>query len=542
MGESTEGAEGMDLRIVIVGGGLAGLATALSLQQAGLGPVTVFERDEKFDDRRQGYGLTLTKNMTGPLAKLGILDECIEKNCTSTCHWVFNPEGEIKGYFGRAFDSEVDEDKSQNRKLEQRGSLGNLRVPRQDLRKMLLVKLKPGTVVWGQKLMSYDERDDSVLATFTDCKDETNIIECDVLIGADGIRSRVREIRDQKKFAKRSSKVVNNDHENEGDSALWSPTPLKYLGVNVIIGLSTAVHPLLNKQGFYVLDGVHRLFTMPFREANEENGQLHMWQLSFSGWTEDEFRQKLLHSEVSRSCKGAKGTTDPDQGNRLLVEAMRRTDGWMDPVQELVAATRPEDVWGTSLYDRDPMWLLDTGASGSLPGSRVTLVGDACHPMSMFKGQGANMALEDGPLLAYWLQGGPSAAKSKPGKPNRKSLLTRLRNFERQMVARSSVKQRDSRAAAKKLHALGLEDYAGEKEKGSLGSAETLVGFGFEGVAKEYRMREGDGASDSTVQRLLRRLREKSISAADGGTIEEKVAQCIEELRKSHLDEEQQVE
>ena len=49
--------------------------------------------------------------------------------------------------------------------------------------------------------------------------------------------------------------------------------------------------------------------------------------------------------------------------------------------------TMPEDVWGTPLYDRDPMWLLDGAkrpmaamAEDNVFGSRVTLVGDACHP------------------------------------------------------------------------------------------------------------------------------------------------------------------
>lgn len=73
----------------------------------------------------------------------------------------------------------------------------------------------------------------------------------------------------------------------------------------------------------------------------------------------------------------------------------------------------------------------------------MTVVGDACHPMSMFKGQGANQALEDAPLLASWLD--------KPWL-NEKSLPTILRSFEREMLARSLPKVSMSRTAAISLH------------------------------------------------------------------------------------------
>ena len=65
------------------------------------------------------------------------------------------------------------------------------------------------------------------------------------------------------------------------------------LGLSACIGLSTATHPLLTDQGFYVLDGQHRLFTMPFRRGTATQAPLHMWQLSFSGWTEEHCRSFL---------------------------------------------------------------------------------------------------------------------------------------------------------------------------------------------------------------------------------------------------------
>jgi len=60
------------LQVAIVGGGIGGLSLALALQLKKIDCV-VFERDEDIRFRRQGYGMTLTNNPKGPLAKLVIL-------------------------------------------------------------------------------------------------------------------------------------------------------------------------------------------------------------------------------------------------------------------------------------------------------------------------------------------------------------------------------------------------------------------------------------------------------------------------------------
>ena len=84
--------------VVIIGGGIGGLAAAVALQARGV-RCRVFERDESWNQRK-GYGLTLS-NATA-LAALGLEDEVrqVNRGCVSDCHWVFDAGGAVLGYFG----------------------------------------------------------------------------------------------------------------------------------------------------------------------------------------------------------------------------------------------------------------------------------------------------------------------------------------------------------------------------------------------------------------------------------------------------------
>jgi 2-polyprenyl-6-methoxyphenol hydroxylase-like FAD-dependent oxidoreductase len=105
-------------------------------------------------------------------------------------------------------------------------------------------------------------------------------------------------------------------------------------------------------------------------------------------------------------------------------ELLRRFSAWFDPIPALIESTDPDAIEPTFTYDRPPRRNWGRG--------RVTLVGDAAHPMKPNIGQGAAQALEDAVVLGVCIAGNrdPEGA---------------LRDYERRRVKRANAVVRASR-------------------------------------------------------------------------------------------------
>ena len=128
----------------------------------------------------------------------------------------------------------------------------------------------------------------------------------------------------------------------------------------------------------------------------------------------------------------------------LKDEALVRCDQWHNPIPEILHQTPLTLVSGYPVYDRD---LITVDAlESTLP---ITLVGDAAHPMSPFKGQGANQALLDALSLAQSLY--TTCCIGENGSEP-ESIARALQIYPHEMTARSATKVRASAEAAKFLH------------------------------------------------------------------------------------------
>nr|ASV46862.1 2-polyprenyl-6-methoxyphenol hydroxylase [uncultured bacterium] len=125
---------------------------------------------------------------------------------------------------------------------------------------------------------------------------------------------------------------------------------------------------------------------------------------------------------------------------------LQRFRDWPEPARALISATPEEKIHRTDIYDRKP---IDTWGE-----SRVTLLGDAAHPMTFNLGQGACQAIESAAVLAECLgEGGEPTAALRAYEERRKSRTAGFTRLSRRVGAIGRV----SRPGAVWLRNMGLK-------------------------------------------------------------------------------------
>jgi len=252
-------------------------------------------------------------------------------------------------------------------------------IHRADLLAVISSGLPLERVHLGHRLLGFSDKGGHVEAWF----DNGVRIDADMLVGADGIHSAVRAIL----FGDEAPKFA-------GCVAYRGLVPVERLAdLELELGSQSWVGP-----------GGHLVHYFVSR------GEL----LNFVGWTE--------HDEWSRE----------DWTDRATVaRALAAFEGWHPQIRHIIGAADECFIW--ALFDRDPLPRWSVG--------RVTLLGDACHPMYPFMGQGAAQAIEDGAALAACLR---AAGDADPAGT--------LRDYERIRLPRVMLLQAMSRANKIRFH------------------------------------------------------------------------------------------
>jgi 2-polyprenyl-6-methoxyphenol hydroxylase-like FAD-dependent oxidoreductase len=304
------------MRVVVIGAGIGGLSAAIGLQRAGA-EVTVLERAQQL--RPGGSGLSLFANGRRALDALGVgaeVDEIASQAATSLRGGQRRPDGAWLATYPQE-------------------ALEGLRiVHRTPLHEILVAALAPDTLRLGVEVVAVDERTGTVRTT------SGERITGDVVVAADGIRSRVR--------------------------SAWPEDPgTRYSGYSTWRGVTE--HPV-------DLHGA----------AGETWGRGERFGLA-----------PLADGRVywfAVASLPARSRIADEFG-----EVRRRFGHWHDPIPELLDATDPGTVFRLDIDDLARP--LPTFRHG-----RCVLLGDAAHAMTPDLGQGAGQALEDAATLTALLQ------------------------------------------------------------------------------------------------------------------------------------------
>jgi 2-polyprenyl-6-methoxyphenol hydroxylase-like FAD-dependent oxidoreductase len=158
--------------ITILGAGIAGLSTAIALQNAGI-EAMVFEAAPEI--KAVGAGLGLGANAIKAFKVLGIDEEVMSKGRVLPSFTVYNQKGKVIT-------------KTDSVSLSKKYGLDNFTIHRADLHALLLSKIDPVTIQTNKRLERIVQKGNTIILHFHD----GTFHETDHLIAAEGIHSVVR--------------------------------------------------------------------------------------------------------------------------------------------------------------------------------------------------------------------------------------------------------------------------------------------------------------------------------------------------------------
>jgi 5-methylphenazine-1-carboxylate 1-monooxygenase len=338
------------MKVAIVGGGIGGLALALALQDAGIADVDVYESAPAI--KALGVGINVLPHAVRELTELGLLDDLSAAGI---------PTAELAYYskFGQRIWNEP-------RGLAAGYHWPQFSIHRGDLlgalHRAVLARLGAGHIHPGHHLEYVGQEGDRVWAEFIDRLGGTPVarIGADLLVGCDGIHSTVRHLL----------------YPGEG--------PPKWNGITMWRAVTEGT-PFLSGRTMIVAGYFgRRVVVYSISKQHEDRGR------ALINWVAEH--------------RTAEGRPMPEQDwvhTAGAEDAIAPFATFTFPFLDVPALIRgAEVIYQYPMVDRDPLPTWDFG--------RVTLLGDAAHPMYPVGSNGASQAIIDARVLARELALQPS--------------------------------------------------------------------------------------------------------------------------------------